>query len=291
MASLSLSDEGFEYIYYVFYSAPYTALIVDMSDDADYYLTGSGTSFSLSFDAPDSDTGSVDGKGNYNLGNVVTMLATTSTTVLVGDSSGSFLLSNTPYFQSEDTVVVIPYDASNSQYVLGNRPPIGPATAKLPGGEEDASYALSASDLLQGFSDPDGDTLAVAGLAADHGTLRDNADGTWTFTPEANYSGAVTLRYTVNDDRGGSVAGQQSFILAAVNDAPALADASFTLAENSAKGTAVGLIQGKDMDSAALAYSFAAGNADWDGDGQPAFAIDPKTGALGVGSVLDLDVE
>ncbi|WP_189636784.1 cadherin-like domain-containing protein, partial [Rhizobium phaseoli] len=64
--------------------------------------------------------------------------------------------------------------------------------------------------------------LSVAGLTANHGALVNNNNGTWTFTPDANYNGAVSLSYSVIDGNGGSVPATQSFTLAAVNDAPVL---------------------------------------------------------------------
>jgi len=54
----------------------------------------------------------------------------------------------------------------------------------LPSGTEDTPYLIAAVTLLAGFSDVDGDALSVANLSADHGSLADNGNGTWTFTPE-----------------------------------------------------------------------------------------------------------
>ena len=78
--------------------------------------------------------------------------------------------------------------------------------ATLAAGTEDTGYTINASDLLAGFTDVDGDTLSVSGLTANHGSLVDNGNGTWTFTPAANYNGPVSLSYNVIDSHGGSVA-------------------------------------------------------------------------------------
>jgi Ca2+-binding RTX toxin-like protein len=51
-----------------------------------------------------------------------------------------------------------------------------------------------------------------------------NNNGTWSFTPAANYNGAVNLSYNVTDGKGGSAEATQSFTLAAVNDAPTVAN-------------------------------------------------------------------
>ena len=102
-------------------------------------------------------------------------------------------------------------------------------TATLAGGTEDTAYLIAAANLLAGFSDVDAHVLGVANLTATHGTLTDNLDGTWTFAPDANYNGAVTLTYDVIDGNGGSVAAAQGFTIAAINDAPvAVADTAAT---------------------------------------------------------------
>jgi len=107
-----------------------------------------------------------------------------------------------------------------------NEPPVlDGAPATLPNGTEDQTYTLNAVALLQGYSDPDGDTLQVGGLLASQGGLTDNGDGTWTFTPPADYSGPVTITYIVSDGNGGSVSASLQLVLDPVNDAPTLANA------------------------------------------------------------------
>ncbi|SJM95907.1 conserved hypothetical protein [Crenothrix polyspora] len=103
---------------------------------------------------------------------------------------------------------------------VNDGPPTGTASAELVAGLEDTAYTINAIDLLQGFIDVDNDTLSVANLVATNGTVVNNNDGTWTFTPTANYNGAVALTYDVLDGTGGSIAATQSFSLVATNDAP-----------------------------------------------------------------------
>ncbi|WP_394885739.1 cadherin-like domain-containing protein (plasmid) [Mesorhizobium sp. AaZ16] len=64
-------------------------------------------------------------------------------------------------------------------------------------GIEDTDYTISAAELLAGFTDVDGDILGISGLSATNGTLADNGDGTWTFTPDVNFNGVVGLSYFV----------------------------------------------------------------------------------------------
>ncbi|MBR9973242.1 cadherin-like domain-containing protein [Magnetospirillum sulfuroxidans] len=101
-----------------------------------------------------------------------------------------------------------------------NDAPVVSMTTPLAAGTEDHAVIISKADLLANASDVDGDTLSATAISADHGTIVDNGDGTVTFTPEANYNGAVTLNYTVSDGNGGTASGSATLNLAAVNDGP-----------------------------------------------------------------------
>lgn len=100
-----------------------------------------------------------------------------------------------------------------------NDPPSGSPVAVLLSGTEDTPYTISMSDLLNGFSDVDGDALSVTGLSASPaGSLSATSGGSGvsvTYTPPANHNGAVTLTYSVSDGKGGMVTGAtRSFNLA-----------------------------------------------------------------------------
>ncbi|HEY9834907.1 MAG TPA: cadherin-like domain-containing protein, partial [Stenomitos sp.] len=101
---------------------------------------------------------------------------------------------------------------------VNDAPTLTGTKASLTAGTEDTVYTITASDLLAGFSDVDGNTLSVSDLTATNGTLVNHSDGTYSFTPAANFNGTVNLSYNVIDGQGGSVAATQSFTLAAVND-------------------------------------------------------------------------
>ncbi|NQV69649.1 MAG: DUF4347 domain-containing protein [Pseudohongiella sp.] len=103
-------------------------------------------------------------------------------------------------------------------------------------------------NVLSNDTDANGDTLSVSSFKVDGsaGTLGSaytitgvgsftlNADGSYSFTPVANYAGPVPgITYVVSD---GSLTsnGNLSISLTAVNDAPAGADKTITSAENQA---------------------------------------------------------
>lgn len=108
-----------------------------------------------------------------------------------------------------------------------NDAPVGTPTAVLEPGTEDTPYQIVPAQLLEGISDPDGGTLQVVNLSADHGTLVYNPDGTVTLIPETDYNGVVTLHYDVVDGQGAMVAATQTFTLAPVDDAPYLPGGEF----------------------------------------------------------------
>ncbi|MGZ5057630.1 MAG: cadherin-like domain-containing protein [Methylobacter sp.] len=112
---------------------------------------------------------------------------------------------------------------------VNDAPELTGTVATLVSGTQGIPYIINAADLLQGFTDVDrdalgvGDTLSIAGLTASNGAIALNADGvSWTFTPNSNYNGPVSLNYNVIDGHGGSVSGSNSFNLAATNDIPIL---------------------------------------------------------------------
>nr|MDH4382374.1 cadherin-like domain-containing protein [Gammaproteobacteria bacterium] len=122
-----------------------------------------------------------------------------------------------------DSVVNATVDIKQGVQVSLNRAPTGAPTATLLDATEDTEYTIEASDLLSGFSDLDeenGDSLSVTSVTAENGTVVDNGDGTFTYTPDVNYNGPETFSYVVSDTAGETVAAQLSIDVTAVNDAP-----------------------------------------------------------------------
>lgn len=88
-------------------------------------------------------------------------------------------------------------------------------------GSEDQAVTVTASQLLAKASDPD-NILSIANLTASGGTVVDHGNGSWTVTPAANVSGAVTLSYAVVTDEGKTTPATATLTVAAVADAPTL---------------------------------------------------------------------
>ncbi|MEX8519838.1 MAG: beta strand repeat-containing protein [Leptothrix sp. (in: b-proteobacteria)] len=158
-----------------------------------------------------------------------------------------------------DGIATVNTSLTTSLAAVNDPPALTAAAAALAAGTEDTAYAVTAAQLLQGWTDVDSANLTVTGLTADHGTVVDNLDGTYTVTPAANYNGALTFSYGVTDGLVTSNATLNTS-LTAVNDPPALTAAAATLSAG-AQDTpytinASDLLAGwSDVDSATLAVA------------------------------------
>ncbi|MFA0542696.1 VCBS domain-containing protein, partial [Vibrio sp. 10N.222.52.B7] len=102
-----------------------------------------------------------------------------------------------------------------------NDAPVASAEVRLANGLEDSKIVLTSAQLLANTSDVDDNDigkLSIENLQADHGAIALNADGTFTFTPEKDYNGAVHFSYDVKDAHGGVTHTGASTTLSAVGD-------------------------------------------------------------------------
>lgn len=103
-------------------------------------------------------------------------------------------------------------------------------------GDEDHPILGNVIPLKPGQdSDPDGDTLTVDTTpvtAPGHGTVVLNADGTFVYTPDANYSGTDSFVYRVSDGNGGFAQATVHLTIKPINDAPVASDAAISTGED-----------------------------------------------------------
>src|SRR5207249_4138746 len=97
--------------------------------------------------------------------------------------------------------------------------------------EDTAMTINAASGLLAHATDIDGDSLsAVLVSGPSHGTLSLSSDGSFSYTPAANYNGSDSFVYQVNDGTADSNLATVSLTITAVNDAPLATAESYTTA-------------------------------------------------------------
>jgi len=194
-----------------------------------------------------------------------------------GDNVYDVIVSASDGSLSAEQALAITVTTGNAAPALTGTP------AVLADGAEDTAYTVTAADLLAGFTDANGDALSLGTVSADHATVANNGDGTYTVTPAANYNGALVLSYTVADSNGASTAATLGLTLAAVNDA-ASAGGTIAGAVPESGGTAAGVVTVSDVDAgeavfrpadaAALAGTYGAFTFDA-ASGAWTYAVDP----------------
>ncbi|NPC57317.1 cadherin-like domain-containing protein [Caenimonas soli] len=125
-------------------------------------------------------------------------------------------------YSVSDGVAAVAGSASLTVTPVNDTPSTAPVAVTLPAINEDSAITITPTQLLANAADVDGDALSVTGLAASSGSLTANADGTWSFTPAADFAGTVSFSYSISDGTA-AVAASASLQVTAVNDAPSTA--------------------------------------------------------------------
>ncbi|MDH6017239.1 VCBS domain-containing protein [Vibrio splendidus] len=138
-----------------------------------------------------------------------------------------------------DTITIQSKDGTTHDIVItihgDNDRPYCSSEVQLNSGKEDLAQTITATELLANTIDVDSNDLGkltVANLLVDHGSVVDNKDGTYTFTPTKDYNGQVHFSYDVTDAHGGTTHTGAITTLAAVNDAATFAGDSSSIKED-----------------------------------------------------------
>ncbi|MDO6764470.1 retention module-containing protein [Agarivorans sp. 1_MG-2023] len=204
---------------------------------------------------------------------------------------------------NDDTEVSFSYDitdngstngASDPQTVSGNAnlditpvndAPETDAVVLTPIAEDSGARTITSDELLASAGDIEGDDLTISNLqiSAGSGSLVNNNDGTWTYTPAANDDTEVSFSYDITDNgstNGASdpqtVSGSASLDITPVNDAPETDAVVLTpIAEDSGARTitsdellaSAGDIEGDDLTISNLQISAGSGSLVNNNDG------------------------
>ena len=91
-------------------------------------------------------------------------------------------------------------------------------------------------------------SLSVIGITQpSHGTLVDNGNGTYTYTPDANFHGSDSITYSISDGGGFTDTAIANITVNTVNDAPNVQDDTYQATQGGALSVTAGVLA-NDMD-------------------------------------------
>jgi VCBS repeat-containing protein len=148
---------------------------------------------------------------------------------------------------------------------------------------------VAAPGVLTNDSDADGDPLtAVLVSDVSNGSLSLNSDGSFSYTPNANFNGSDSFTYTANDGTADSNTATVSITVNAVNDPPTAAGDSYTTDEGTTLNVAAPGVLTNDSDpesdplTAVLVSDVSNGTLNLAADGS--FTYTPAPGFAGTDS-------
>lgn len=151
---------------------------------------------------------------------------------------------------------------------------------------QDTALTRAAPGVLANDSDPEGATLtAQLASTTTHGTLTLNADGSFSYTPAAGYSGSDSFTYRASDGTNSSTAATVTITVSAVNKAPTAQNDSYSTAQDTVLTRAAPGVLTNDSDpegatlTARLASTAAHGTLTLNADGS--FSYTPTAGYSG----------
>jgi VCBS repeat-containing protein len=171
------------------------------------------------------------------------------------NSNGSFTYTPAPNYNGPDSFSYKANDGQADSNVATvsltitpvNDPPVAGNDSYTTA--EDTPLTVAAPGVLGNDTDVDGDPLQailVAGPA--HGTLALNANGSFTYTPSANYNGGDSFSYKANDGQADSNIATVSLTITPVNDPPVANNDSYTVPAGATLTVAAPGVLGNDSD-------------------------------------------
>ncbi|WP_425356758.1 tandem-95 repeat protein [Vibrio alginolyticus] len=155
------------------------------------------------------------------------------------NGDGTYTFSPNENFNGEVSldVVVVDEDGATDSTTAGitvlevNDPPIAGATSYSV--NEDEVITISSEQLLANASDVEGEVaIDSVSYSGSDGIFTDNGDGTFSFAPNENFNGDVSLDVVVTDEDGATVAINASIDVLPINDAPVSGDLAYSVDED-----------------------------------------------------------
>src|SRR2546427_733696 len=115
---------------------------------------------------------------------------------------------------------------------------------------EDTTLTVAAPGVLANDTDVDGDPLsAVLVSQPTHGSLTLNSNGSFSYTPAANYDGTDSFTYKANDGQTDSAVATVTITIGGANDAPVAVNDSYTTTEDITLNVAASGVLANDTDA------------------------------------------
>ena len=256
----------------------------------DSYTTSENTA--LTINAPGVLANDTDPQGNPLTAVLVAGPAHGSLT-LNGD--GSFSYTPAQRYYGTDSFTYQANDGSFNSNVANvtitvkavNEPPV--VTNQTYSTNENTTLAVAAPGVLTNGSDPEGNPLtAVLVTGPTHGTLTLNGNGSFSYTPAANYYGTDSFTFKANDGQLDSNVATATLTVVHLNQPPVAYNQNYATAENTALAVAAPGVLTNDSDpnheplTAGLVTGPAHGSLSLNGDGS--FTYTPATSFLGTDS-------
>lgn len=128
--------------------------------------------------------------------------------------------------------------------------------------DEDTPLVITGAGVLGNDTDPESNPLtAVKVTDPTNGTLTLNANGSFTYTPAANYNGPDSFTYKANDGTVNSTVATVTVTVNPVNDAPIGNPDAYTLAEDTTLTVDAPGLLGNDTDADGQQLVITAGTA------------------------------
>ncbi|MBS9880944.1 tandem-95 repeat protein, partial [Vibrio alginolyticus] len=159
--------------------------------------------------------------------------------VLEINGDGTYTFSPNENFTGDVSldVVVVDEDGAVDTTTAGitvlevNDPPIAGTTSYTI--DEDEVITISAEQLLANSSDIEGEVAIVSvSYSGSDGIFTDNGDGTFSFAPNENFNGDVSLDVVVTDEDSATVATNANIDVLPINDAPVSGDLAYSVDED-----------------------------------------------------------
>jgi VCBS repeat-containing protein len=174
---------------------------------------------------------------------------------LVLNANGSFTYTPTANYNGPDSFTYQANDGSlNSSVAIVNITvtPVNDAPVAANNSystNEDTQLSIASAGVLANDSDVDGNPLsAVLVTGPAHGTLVLNVNGSFTYTPTANYNGPDSFTYRANDGSLNSNEATVNITVSPLNDAPVAANNSYSTNEDTLLSIAAAGVLANDSD-------------------------------------------